>query len=328
MRCIVNRPIVLSMIMILMILINGSSVFGATGEPDREELVDIYNRARMAVVNQDLKAFVQLVVPADPDAEMITKEELADVKDFVDFIFPDLSGAVFHRVTGNSEEALFVVQTDPENNETIELNAFRFLNKGGHWMLVAESNGKSFSKESREADEEQIRRILEYNPSFRLLSEGQKTAEGEEAAESPQAKAGDTGSGFLTLAQQTYNFKYAFAYRKKAYGQEDKINIHVVLTEEPVSVGAIRAQLREEDDWSEFVNHLTLVFDPELQPDFMHFWVKHNSISYSGSPFHTNGRAELVGERIKGSLKMKKPKPLFDDSFLFNVAFNAEIISK
>ena len=35
MRYIANRPLVLSMLMILMILITGSGVLGATGEPDR-----------------------------------------------------------------------------------------------------------------------------------------------------------------------------------------------------------------------------------------------------------------------------------------------------
>ena len=301
---------------------------GATGQPNQEELVDVYNRARMAVVNQDLAAFVQLVVPANPEADMITKEEFADLKDFVDVIFPDLTGALFHRVAGNSKEALFVVQTDPENNETIELQVFRFTNQDGRWMLVAKSNSKSFSKENPEADQEQIRKTLEYNPSFRLLAETQQVPRGESAGQVPPAKGGDTGSGFLTVAGQKYNFKYAFAFRKKAFGEEDKINIHVVLTEEPVSVDSIRAKLREEDDWSEFVSHLTLIFDPELQPDYMHFWVKHDSISYSGLPSPLNGQADLVGETIQGNLKMEKPKKLFDDTFLFDVAFKAEIISK
>ena len=278
-------------------------------------------------MNQDLEAFVNLVVPADPNAKMITKEEFADLKDFVDFIFPDLNGVVFHRVAGNSEEALFVVQIDPDNNDTIELQSLRFVNKDGRWKVVAESSNKSFSKENPEADAEQIRKTLEYNPSFRLLAETQEAAAGGDAAEGPPAKAGDTGSGFLTVAQQTYNLKYAFAFRKKAYGEDDKINIHVVLTEEPVSVQSIKAQLREEDDWSEFVSHLTLIFDPELQPEYMNFWVKHDSISYSGMP-DTSGQAELVGETIKGSLKMEKPGSIFGDSFLFDVTFNAEIISK
>ena len=321
----------LAMFLSFLILAGGifvSGVWGASQEVTKEELIDLYNRVREAVMKVDLATFEKLVLPPKPDVKKLTQKDLIEAKELIEGIFPDLSKAKFHKFAQNAEEALFVVQTDLEDKESVHLSVFRFLKKDGQWMLWAKFAGTAFPKENPQAVEERIKKILDNNQSYQLQAQTEKADQQSGSVKARAPKAGETGSGFLTVAQKTYNFGHAFAFRKKAYGYDDKVNILVVLTEEAVSVESVQAQLREKDDWSEFVSHLILIYEPDLKPDYVNFWVKQDSTSFSGPLSDTKGQAELKGERIKGSLKMEKPRKLFDDTYIFDVSFEAPIISK
>jgi hypothetical protein len=307
---------------------NLGGVCAADQAVSKDELMTVYSKARQAVIDGDTEAFGQLVIPPSPDTPKATKQDLADAKVFIDEIFPELAKAKFHKFAQEGDEALFVVQTLLEDKENVNLNAFRFKKQAGRWMVWANFVGKSFSRENPRADEEKIKNTLEHNPDFKLESQAASQKQETDAAQAGEASFGQTGSGYLKVAEQNYQFGHAFAFRKKALGYEDKFNLHVVLTEKPVPVHKVQAQLREKDDWSAFVNRLTLVYDPELNPEYCNFWVRKDSTNFSGPPFYAKGWAKLEGGRIKGSLKMEKPKKLFGDSYIYEVSFNAPIILK
>lgn len=300
----------------------------ARAEVSQEDMIKVYNQARKAIMDEDTVAFEKVVMPAKPDVPKMTKKDLAEAKGFIEAILPDLSKAKIHKFDQNAGAALLVVETDLDDKENISLNAFRFRNKDGVWMLWAKFKGSTFSSQGAAEDKKQIEKIIAENSDFKLLSQEEQAARKESAAQAAAAPSGKTGSGSLTVAGTVYNFGHAFAFRKKALGYDDKINVHVILTEKAVSVEEIKAQLREKDDWSAFVNNLVLVFDPEMKAEYVSFWVRKDSTNFSGPPSHTKGSAKVEGDRIKGSLKMEQPKKLFGDSFIYDVSFDAPIISK
>ena len=300
----------------------------AFGEVTKEELTGLYNKVREAIIKEDLATFEKLVLPPKPDVPKMTPKDMAEAKGFVDDILPDLDKVKFIKFEQNDQEALFVLQTYLEDKENITLSSFRFRKKDGKWMLFAKFMSNSFSVENPQADEENIKKVLDNNSGFKLQSEEEQAAQEKSSAQAAAAPAGQTGSGSLTVAGNVYNFGHAFAFRKKALGYDDKIEFHVVLTEEAVPVEKVKTQLREKDDWSDFVNNLVLVFDSEMKPDYNSFWVRHESTNHGGPTSDTQGGASLEGERIKGSLKMDKPKKVFGDTFVYDVTFDAPIISK
>ncbi len=305
----------------------GGPAWGASsGGVTKEELLELYQEVRETIMKEDIAAFEKMVIPPNPEAKRMTKEDLTEAKGFIEEIFPDPAKSKFLKFDRNDEEALMVFQTHLEDKENISLSAFRFKKKDGRWMLFAKLVGKSFSAQNPAADQEQIKKTLDHNASFRLEAEVKEGAG--QAGSAETAGPGKTGSGALTVAQKTYSFAYAFAFRKKALGYEDRTNVHVVLTENQIPLHEIQNQLRENDDWSGFVNNLHLTFDPDMKPEGVSFWVKHESTSFSGSPFNVKSQAEVKGDRIKGAVKMEKPKKIFGENYIYDVAFDAPIISK
>jgi|GEM_PF-3496874 len=288
----------------------------------QEELVDLYNKVRQAIIAADPEAFMDLVIPPKPEAKKMTREDLAEAKGFIQDILPDLGTTKLRKFDRDDQEAILVLQTELEDKENISLNVFRFRNKDGRWMLLGSFSGKTFSRQESESEEEAVKRVLDNDLSFQLQ------AEAKAAQETGSPEPGLTGSGFLALADKKYSFGHAFAFRQKALGYDNKVNLIVVLTEKAISAKAVQAQLREKDDWNEFVNHLKVAVDPEMKPEALWFWVKDGSVSYSGSPENVVGQAAVEGERLKGSLKMDQPGKVFGDDFTFEVAFDAPIIAK
>ena len=309
---------------VFLVLLLGLGLVGTALGASREQLLDLYKGVRKAILDEDLAAFDKLVLPPDPAAPKMTKKDLTEAKGFIDDIFPDPDKSRLLKFDANDQEAIMVLQTHLEDKENITLSGFRFQNKGGKWMLLASLVNKSFTSEGEEKDRETIEKTLANNESF--LLKGQ--AKAREAASAAPAGPAGTCSGHLTVAGKAYNLGHSFAFRKKALGYDDKINIHVVLTEEEVPSGKVQAQLREKDEWSDFINNLQITFDPELKPEGISFWVKHESTSFSGSASDVISEAKVEGDRIKGAVKIEKPRKLFGDTYIYDVTFDAPIIAK
>jgi hypothetical protein len=145
-----------------------AGVFAASQKITKQELIKVYDQVREAINKGNLQAFEQLVIPPDPNTPKATLADLADMKVFLDELLPDLSKARFHRFEKTPSEALIVAQTNLKDQDTINLNAFRFKNQNGRWMLWASFVGHSFSSENPQADKKNISKILHENPGFKL----------------------------------------------------------------------------------------------------------------------------------------------------------------
>ena len=165
-----NSGDVLIGILVIIVLVFTMSIhaWGAEGDVSENQLLNIYAQARKAMQDMDPAAFAKVVIPPKPNMPLPTKAELADAKVFIDEIFPDLSKAKLLRFAHTPTEALLVAQTNLEDRDNVNLNAFRFVKQNGRWMLRAGFVGHSFSSRNPQADQKEIRKILEQKPEFKL----------------------------------------------------------------------------------------------------------------------------------------------------------------
>ncbi len=165
---------VLCVILFTLLVVSTSSVSGE--EWKQQDFIDLWNKVRTAVVENDLEEFKKLTVPTDPEeAEQITKEDFAEfVEYFLIDTFPEWSTVKLLKFEQNAKEAILVLHLHDDNEEWKEwvaLYAYRFMLTENGWKISGDFYESSFGK-IEDADENQQRIEEELKkPEFQLGSQ-------------------------------------------------------------------------------------------------------------------------------------------------------------
>lgn len=143
----------------------------------QQDFIDLWNKVRTAVVENNLEEFKRLTVPTDPEeAEKMTQENFAEFAEFflID-AFPEWSSVKLLKFDQNDKAAILVLQLHTDNEEWkdwLALYAYRFIPTESGWKMSGEFYDKSLDKSSdTEENQQRIGKELMENPDLQLQTD-------------------------------------------------------------------------------------------------------------------------------------------------------------
>ena len=302
----------------------------------QEDAIALYNRHHKALAEGDLKTYFSYT-PDPPDAEEMNQaspEELAQLKDMLLEVTPDLTKCELLKFDGSEQAAILVVRSDLDSADSITLTPLKFVTVEGEWRVAPGLYFDTLPRQDPQADKAAIARALETNPELQLAAVGadrKPSATGTPSAPlpPPDPVPDEPGKvrGEMVINGESTALKYAYAFSEPSFFDKTKTDTVVILSnmaldEEGVANWAKRSEL--EDIGKLHCIELTINADNKVISRRLRHAV------FDGSPSGVSGLEvyeplQADKETIAGKAYSTKESDIFGVKYQYRASFRARL---